>query len=146
MGVSAKRALDTILGGEPSPEPDEQMSVAEFHAYIMQPDHDPLDYEECARRTARAVLVFFLEDPQRATLPAETVYDWDGDPDHGHEGMKPEYVKALGLYDVLKAETGYTDEYGITGFQWGWAVNAARRCVELGPLPNPAIITIGDDA
>jgi hypothetical protein len=31
---------------------------------------------------------------------------------------------------------------GITGFQWGWAVNAARFAESLPPEPNPAIITV----
>jgi hypothetical protein len=114
--VSADRALGTILGGEPSPGEDEQMGVIEWRDWIMQPDQ-PLDYGECARRVARAILEFWMEDPQRATIPPENVYETHGIP---------------------------LDELGITGFQWGWGVNAARRCVELPPVPNPAIVEIGD--
>jgi hypothetical protein len=141
FGVSAERAIETILGGKETPSPDEQMTVSEFREWIMQPDQEPLDYSETARRQARIILTYFLADPTRASLPGETVYDWEGDPDHGSKGMKPEYLKALGLYEVMK-EDGVVQEEGLTGFQWGWALNAARRCVELGPVANPAIIDI----
>lgn len=33
--------------------------------------------------------------------------------------------------------------YGLTGFQWGWAVNTAAYFTEQAPVPNGAIITIG---
>jgi hypothetical protein len=142
LGVSAGRAIETIIGGADPPTEDEQMSVGEFHAWLLQPDLEPLDYEECARRAAREILLYFLADPRRANAPGETEYDWDADPDHGSHGMKPEYVKALSVYEEMK-EAGYDlGDLGLTGFQWGWALNAARRCVELGPLPNPAILTV----
>ena len=35
------------------------------------------------------------------------------------------------------------DVFGeMTGFMWGWGVNAARRCLDLLPVHNPAILTI----
>ena len=64
------------------------------------------------------------------------MYDWEGDPDRGSKGMKPEYLKARGLYDVM-TDDGVVHEDGLSGFQWGWALNAARRCVELGPVAEP---------
>lgn len=140
LGVSADRALKTVLGGEPSPAEDEQMGVIEFRDYIMGPD-EPLDYGECARRVARAILEFWMEDPKRATIPAEPVYETSPDgrlvfnADGGLNLVTP------GLYDVMKADGVYIEE-GISGFQWGWAVNAARRCVELPPVANPAIVEI----
>lgn len=141
LGVSAERALKTILGGEPSPEEDEQMGVVEFRDYLMQPDQEPLDYGEAARRMARAILLYFMEEPRRATIPTEAEYDWEADPDHGSKGMKPEFTKSVGLYETMKRDGARTDDFdGCSGFQWGWAVNAARRCVELPPVPNPAII------
>jgi hypothetical protein len=139
LGVSADRALKTILGGEPSPGEDEQMSVTEFRDWILQPDQEPYDYGEAARRCARMILEFYLADPKRASVPVEGVYDWT---DYNGEGVPPLVEK--GLYDVMK-EAGHAEaleRLGLTGFQWGWAVNAARRCVELPPEPNPAIVTI----
>jgi hypothetical protein len=51
-----------------------------------------------------------------------------------------------GLDTVLRESGVYEREIaglGITGFQWGWGVNAARRLVELPPQPNPAIVDVG---
>lgn len=135
LGVSASRALDTILGGEPSPTEDEQMGIIEFRDYILQPDQEPLDYGECARRVARMILEFYMADPKRASIPTETVYQEPVDWQHP-------VVAERGLYDVMKGHGLALEDLGLTGFQWGWAVNAARRCVELPPAPNPAIVTV----
>jgi len=145
LGVSADRALGTILGGEPSPGEEEQMGVVEFREWLELPDQEPHDYGEAARRMARVILAYFLEDPRRATYPTESEYDFAADPDHGCQGMKPEFTNHVGLYEMMKRDGRRTDDFdGCSGFQWGWAVNAARRCVELPPVPNPAIIEIGD--
>jgi hypothetical protein len=87
----------------------------------------------------------FLADPTLAAMPTETGYDWEGDPDHGAQGMKPEFTRALGVDHALRAR-GVRYPQGISGFQWGWALNAARYCVELPPAPNPAIIDVGPEA
>lgn len=144
MGVSANRALKTILSGEDQPTEEEQMDPVQMRDWILQPDIDYGDdmgegYGEVARRIARTILTYYMADPRRATIPTESEYDWEADPDHGAHGMKPEFVKHLGLYDIMKQE-GVPFEPGFTGFQWGWAVNAARRCVELPPVPNPAFL------
>lgn len=143
LGVSANRALDTILGGAPSPAEDEQMGVAEFRDWITQPDQE-LDYGECARRVARAILEFWMEDPKRATIPPEDVYEEGPDGRIVFNAVGGLNLVTPGLYQMMKDHGIGLDELGITGFQWGWAVNAARRCVELPPAPNPAILTIGE--
>jgi hypothetical protein len=33
-------------------------------------------------------------------------------------------------------------DLGLTGFMWGWAVNAARYSLELPLEPNPAIVVL----
>jgi hypothetical protein len=141
LGVSADRALRTILGGDPSPAENEQTGVIEFRDWIMQPDQ-ALDYNECARRVARAVLEFWLEDPRRASIPPENVYETgpDGRLVFNAEGHLN--LVTPGLYRVMHEHGIDLDDLGITAFQWGWAVNAARRCVELPPAPNPAIIEV----
>ena len=55
--------------------------------------------------------------------------------------MKPEHVRHPGLSKLLK-DAGVELPNGISGFQWGWAVNASRYCVELPPASNPAILTV----
>ena len=145
LGVTANRALDTILGGEPSPGEDEQMGIVEWRAWIEQPDLEPLDYGECARRVARSILAFWMEDPRRAQIPSENVYEKDADGGLVFNAQGGLSLVTPGLYEVMKTHGIPIDDLGITGFQWGWAVNAARRCVELPPEPNPAIITVGGD-
>ena len=101
------------------------------------------DYGECARAVGGEVLRWALANPERyARTPAETEITWPELPDGKKDYNNPIYGRQ-GLYDVLKADGIPLEELGITGFQWGWAYNAARRCLELPPEPNPAIITIG---
>jgi hypothetical protein len=147
LGVSADRALKTILGGAPQPTDEETMGVIEFRDWITQPDQELLDYGEAARRVARDILAFWMDDPRRATIPAENVYEHDADGKLVFNDAGGLNLVTPGLYEVMK-DHGIDLEPGITGFQWGWAVNAARRCVELPPAPNPAIMSVGraDDA
>ncbi len=151
QGVSARRALDTILGGAEQPAEDEQRNPDEMRRWLLAAPGPPFEddgdgYEACARWAARRVLEAFLADPQLASTPIETVFDWPtirGESER--TGRDPsqlmgEHTVAVGLYDVLKARGVDLGELGLSGFQWGWAANAARYCVELGPQPNPAII------
>lgn len=148
LGVGADRALETVLGGKESPAENEGMSVAEMRDWLLsapragEPDA-MADYGECARAVAGEVLRWALPNPERyARTPAETEITWPELPDGKKDYNNPIYGRR-GLYDVLKADGIPLEELGITGFQWGWAYNAARRCLELPPEPNPAIITIG---
>lgn len=36
----------------------------------------------------------------------------------------------------------FKGRFGLSGFQWGWAVNAAAALLEQPPVPNPAIWAI----
>lgn len=97
-----------------------------------------VDYESTARYAAKLILVYLLDDPRRASIPSENVYEKDA------EGRMawPAVVTAPGLYEVMKEEGIAIDDLDLTGFMWGWAVNAARRCVELPPVANPAIVQL----
>jgi hypothetical protein len=148
LGVSAERAIKTILGGEPSPEEGDAdvMDVNAMREWLLSAaaEHAMDSYDECARYAGRLILESFLADPDLAQLPGETEYDWEADPDHGTHGMKPQFVVHRSLYDVLEERGVPLGDLGLSGFMWGWAVNAARRCVELGPVANPAIMTVGE--
>lgn len=158
LGVSANRALKTVLGGEPSPDESEQQAPDEMREWLLAappvedfqaeldsrpPDekYTDEDYGECARVAAKVILEAFLADPRLAAAPPEMEYDWDADPDRGSQGMKAEFIIHPGLSRLL-SERDVTLPVGMSGFQWGWAVNAARFCVELPAAPNPAIIEI----
>lgn len=123
LGVTAGRALKTILGGEPSPRPDERMDAERFCQWIRSA-LNTLDcqtgedgYSEACRILAKLLLTYSLED--RTALGRD-------------------------CYRDLKAHFPDSAETiaGITGFMWGWSVNAAPRCSGMPPVPNPAVITI----
>lgn len=134
LGVSANEALAAVIGGE---TPTTTRNPVEMRAYLLAVEcSDNFDYETCAAYAARLILEAFIADPRLAALPADTKRDYS----HGYgPGAR---VIQVGLYDVLKEQGVPIDQLGLSGFMWGWAVNAARYCVELEPVPNPAIIDI----
>ncbi len=148
LGVGAERALGTVLGSEGQPTDDEKMTAGQMQEWLLSAPrwNDPAamaSYDECARAVAGEVLRWALANPERyAHTPMETEIEWPTKPDGTKDYNNPIYG-AKSLYDVLKDEGIGLDKLGITGFQWGWAYNAARRCLELPPQPNPAIIEIG---
>lgn len=148
IGIGPDRALKTILGGEEQPSEDEQRTPYEMRAYLLAAvpppwDYDGDGYEMCARWIGRQVLEHYDAAPELVALPMDTEYDWQGDPDRGAKGMKPEYVNRIGLHDELVKRGADIVGHGKTGFQWGWAVNAARFAVDADAQPNPAIMEIG---
>lgn len=139
LGVGAERALKTILGGEPQPAPEERQTAEQMRDEILATTVDPHTYGGTANYAAKLILEWLLADPLRAQGPAENVYD------NGPDGQMlwvdgHAVVKERGWYDLMKADGIALDTLDLTGFMWGWAVNAARRCLELPPVPNPAII------
>ena len=100
--------------------------------------------------TARLIFDFIVDDlATRRLIPVETVYDTEH-PDyqralHGEDIGGPVPVKERGLYDVMKDEGVDLATLGLTGFMWGWAVNAARYALNELPVPNPAILEIDSD-
>ena len=149
QGVMAERALGTILGGEDPPADDEGMSRQQMRDAIAAVDVDaePQSYDQACMLTARLILDFINGDlATRRKIPTETVYDTEGDA-YKHwmsTGESPEdpsvVVKERGLYDVMKDEGIDLGALGLTGFMWGWAVNAARYALNELPVPNPAIL------
>lgn len=152
LGVSASRALDTILGGAEQPAESEQASPYEVRDRILaaaKRGGDPTDYGDCADMVAGFVLQFYNAHIDAVHWPAEQKGEWvdaNGTPVDPRERL-PEGAefKRSGpdLYTEVKAFTdGKLEALGITGFQWGWAVNAARYAIDLAPEPNPAIVTV----
>ena len=145
LGVSAERALETILGGKPSPSDDEQMDAETFRNWIKTADRED-SYGECARLCARYLLEYLTEHPEDVQLPLEATYDWDRA--KAELGRWPEsdekarYRTADGLWDRASAAEPRLKHMGLTGFMVGWAFNAARRCLEIPPAPNPALLTV----
>ncbi len=121
LGVTAVRALDTILGGEPSPTKKEGMTHEQFALWIRSASHALEDmpkgdgYSEASRWLARRYLLLLEEG-------SETQDAWDA-----FEARWPDDVHEAG---------------GMTGFMHGWALNAALYTLKLPPTPNPALVTI----
>jgi hypothetical protein len=152
LGVSAGRALSTILGGEPSPSPDEQMDADTFRAWIKSaPDTisegGEEGYSETARLCARYLLEYLETHPEDTRLPLDATYDWERA--RAELGRAPESVEEMERYrtgDSLWDRASQADlrlkDMDLTGFMVGWAFNAARRCLEMPPAPNPALLEI----
>lgn len=147
LNISADDAMGTIVGGKEQPEP---MTNAEFEdmirsAPIMSAEDSEFDYGNCSNACARIVLEAYEDYPQLQDLPEkhELLRDATGDIDWNN----PIRLN-ITLYDVLKQlHDENSNEYRfvlseLTGFMWGWAVNAARKIRGLDPVPNPALLTI----
>ena len=133
LGVSARRALGTILGEKPQPSDEDRVSMKELEARIRSrplpgegtppwKDEDTSDaYSKAAEILAHAYLVLADEDPDLLTK---------------------------GMWDAFTARWPDGDDWigGVSGFMEGWAFNAARSIKQLPPTPNPAIIEIGEKA
>jgi hypothetical protein len=123
LGYTAEQALKQVLGGELEEDEQGTMSAQEMRDWLLaaEVEHAMDSYGECSRYAGGLVLGWFLAHPYTASLDENT------------------------LYETMKEAGVSFEELGLTGFQWGWAVNAARRCVELPPIPNPAILVIDTD-
>ena len=123
LGVSAGRALDTILGSKPSPEKEERMPNAEFAEWIRSAPHILKDtsgdngYTDASRWLARRYLLLLDEGCE-----ADSHKLWDS-----FEAKWPDDADEAG---------------GMTGFMHGWAFNAAKHALNLPPSPNPALLTL----
>jgi hypothetical protein len=147
QGISATDALRVILGDE-TEESQPRPSMEEFVESIRNADGPPWNYEEggydaCTRWLARQILEWLLENPNRANLPVEDIIEWPKLHDGSIDYHKMPILVAAGWSRRMKEDGRFPDGmYGCSGFQWGWAVNAARKCVELPAVANPALLVV----
>lgn len=146
LNIGAERAMKTIVDGKEQPP---AMTDEEFEAMVRNaPISGELSYESASSAAARIVLEAYEEYPQLRELSDECVYlrDSNGNIEWGNEGGKMIHLNVT-LYDVIKKlhKEGTAERdvlVDLTGFMWGWAMNAARKILGLGPVPNPAMWTI----
>lgn len=164
LGITAEDGMKAAMGADQEEMP--RRTPAELRAEI-EADQE-YTYSGVANTVALALIQLFEQRPELATWPAEIEGAWfwtedapelDGvageqfpkswGKDHPDQEMplnllefKP--VDDRDLYGVLKeARPDLAATFSdITGFQWGWAVNAAKYIVGQPPVPNPAIVTI----
>ncbi len=141
-GIGAESAVKTAINGENPPEKP-QMTPAEMEEMLRGADLGDTGYEGGANSIARMILEAWDKHPPLESLLTECEYLKDG----SGQMVWPAVQMTVGLSDALKQV--YQDEPakleimgGMTGFMWGWAVNAARYCRSLPELPNPALLTI----
>lgn len=144
QNVDARTAMGLVIGGGEVPVAP---SDAEFEERIRNTPiiQETFSYDTAADATARVVLEAYERYPQLQLLPEDHEYlrGPDGEVDWGN----PITINVT-LYDVIrKLYPNGSEVYeklliDLSGFMWGWAVNAARKILGLGPLPNPAIMTI----
>lgn len=147
LGVDAERALKTILSGEPSPGEDERMDAETFRTWIKTCPADVTGYGETARLAAHYLLEYLTAHPDDMRLPLDDSHDFDrAKKELGHWPSSIEelqrYRTTEGLWDRAVAEYPALHALDLTGFMAGWAFNAARRCLELPPAANGALLTI----
>lgn len=162
LGVSAGRALDTVVGGADQPGDDERARLEEFAARIRrtplpgdgQPIHERRDlgrdaYSFAGDALAHAFLV--LEEEQPGILDKRLVYGdaperfAEADRRWWDENMKGTEQEAnAAVWEAFCERWPDGDDWigGATGFMVGWAHNAARTINNLPPVPNPAIVTL----
>jgi hypothetical protein len=126
LGIDAERALQTVLGGKPVPAESERAERREIRERITAAaarGGDPRGYGDCADMAAGMVLAFF---------------------ERKHPNERVGFSNHEALFDeVDKFTDGKLRGLDLTGFMWGWAVNAARFVLEQPPVSNPAIIDLG---
>lgn len=141
QGASCNDALAAVMGGD---QPEKFETVEQMHARIRAAPIAAETYDGTATACARIILEAYEQWPELQALPAEARYLWLPN----IEAPVRHVQLTLGLHDVLKDIYSDRPEVlavlrNLTGFMWGWAVNAARRCLGLSEQPNPALLTVG---
>lgn len=160
QGMSAESALHAVLGG---PEPDDPPPVtreerrAEIEATVFAGHGDgpsAYNYDTSAKAGAKIILQVIEAHPDIlwAEIPTEARYEYldeDGTIMEGDDRFsKGRFTMAQeGWHETMKPlltaeQSAEWEKLGLTGFQWGWAVNTVRMILGMSPVGNPAIITI----
>jgi hypothetical protein len=137
LGYGPEAAMRGAIGGE---RPKKLMTAMEMRELIEQAREPATDYNGSGLLAAKYVLGYLERHPEDSEAPADSEREYDA-------AWKVIGTKVVGLTDLIERKEPETaaaiDAVGLSGFLWGWAVNAARRCLELPPVHNPAILTIG---
>jgi hypothetical protein len=152
LGITAGRALDTVIGGEPQPTEEEQATSEQVRERVMQapnpcegkPIHeraiDKDAYSLAADAIAKAFLLAEAEKP--GILECELYYSKENT-DHDVLWGKPQGAETAVWNYVKEKHPGFDDWIGgASGFMVGFAYNAALYVLGKPPKPNPAIVTV----
>lgn len=142
-GLKATEGAERAIAGKPAPP--KTLTPAEMASYLAGDDNpwgtDEDGYNESARLLGRFILENLRAHADLQDAPIMSKYDldsWDGN------GPAPVIVAGLDKRLEVLDYAGYKQAVdGVTGFMWGWAVNAARYALDLPQQPNPALVTVG---
>ena len=137
LGISARRALGTILGGSLQPAEKERKSKEEFASWIRSAPESIDDingedgYSEASRWLARKYLL--------------VMEGWFANPMYQRRSWSPQPLSMsdAAWVDFKVKWPNDAEEAGLmTGFMHGWAFNAARHVLDIPPVGNPALLTL----
>ncbi len=141
LNIPANDAMKAAIGGEDTTvmtDADFEQMIREAPLGLPMSDYD---YGTYSNAVARIVLEAYETYPQLQTISDEHVYLQDAE---GNTLWEPPGPIALNksLYDIIKMIYEEHEEFfmEMSGFQWGWAMNAARKVLGLGAVPNPALV------
>ena len=118
---SAEDEMKTVMGGEAE---DKEYDLAERVRNAIPASGD---YSGCAEYAAQRIMAAAARDPRAF---ASAVEEYRANP----------YTSAIDMLLTPEDRAEIIESgWGITGFQWGWAVNSALYLMEQPPAPNPAI-------
>lgn len=155
QGIRADQALNVILGGQPEAEQehDDDDTVRARVLAASETRREATDYSDAADIAAGLVLRFYAARPDAVTWPGEPTYEWRVPGGqwarHYPKGAERYEIESRTVgpdlyHEVNEFFEGRLSDLGVTGFQWGWAVNCAKHLMGAPPVPNPAIMVIGD--
>jgi hypothetical protein len=162
LGITAGRALGTILGDDPQPSDDGRATPEEVRARLeaaplfegpapwegVEPGGDDPEgrdeaYSAACDSIGHAFLILIEEDPSLLEPhPYPKTYP-DGSP-------MPDWTKGKNrdqdsvVWDAMKERWPHANGWlgGASGFQVGFALNAALYASGHKPVPNPAIVEV----
>jgi hypothetical protein len=146
LHLTADAAMKAVVAGVPPPE---LLTDEAFEQMIRQApypetwEEDGVGYAAYANYTARLILEMYEQYPMLRDVPSEWVFirNTHGDPNYdlGSAVTTIDDIFKRLHPDGTPGRKVYSE---LSGFQWGWAMNAARSILRLGPVPNPAILTV----
>jgi hypothetical protein len=156
LGIAAEDGMKAaIAGGEEPP----RRTKEEVRATVMGTEFSSIyDYNTSANAAAKIILLTIEGHPEIdwANTPTEGKYEYVGKDgvvltrQQINDGAVGTFTKIEdGWYDKMKpliidtALGDAWDKLGLSGFQWGWAVNCARWLLDMPPVDNPAIVRLG---
>jgi len=158
LGISAERALNTIIGGDPQPTEEERQTPQQVRERIegvplfegdppwneSTSDTDGA-YSMATDALAHAFLVLLEEDPSLLEPQYYPETHSDGEPTH-LAGVQRDPADAV--WDAMKERWPHADDWigGASGFMVGFALNTALYAGEFHlQAHNPALIEIDPD-